>query len=126
MRRCRRPIAVIAIGLTILQAVLAGLATAHAAAALTETSFGVICHGNGAAAPADDPPGDAGKVLPICCVVCVTSAPPAALSHAALPIRFSPGCGRVAAAATGAAVSIAARAVRAGFSQAPPSLDESH
>src|SRR2546423_2052575 len=70
----RRPLMLLAACLVVLQAFLAGVATAHAAAIEIADPFGVICHGaDGGANPADPP--DAGKVWHLCCTFCLSSAP---------------------------------------------------
>jgi hypothetical protein len=121
-RLCRPPAAVPAAVLMVVQAFLAGLATAAAAGVLAGGEFTVICHGNGGA-PSDSgsTPGTPEKQRP-CCESCAAGAAPALLP---VPVvALCPHDWRPCASALWRAVSIplAARAVRAGPSQAPPSL----
>ena len=124
LRHRRRPPIAIAVVLTVLQTLVVGIATARAAS-LEPFEAGVICHGTGGqddsgTNPASNPASDSHKAL--CCVFCIATAqalPPATpLTSAGLP--------RVAdialAAPSQGVVLIARRAVRAGPSQAPPSL----
>ena len=49
LRQLRRPIVLIAVAILVLQTLVAGLATAHAAARLAAfgADAGILCHGNG-------------------------------------------------------------------------------
>jgi Protein of unknown function (DUF2946) len=130
LRRCRRPIVMIAAVLIVLQTLLAGGAAATAAADrnLQGLTGGVICHaaaGDGAGgtssaeAPATPAP-DTGQHGNLCCGFCAVAAP-AILP----PADGAPSCladARVvsAALAHGDRILPAWRAVRAGSSQAPP------
>jgi hypothetical protein len=127
LRRCRRPAVMIAAGLIAVQGVLAGLAVAQEALALTPSladiaDFAVICHGNGGAGSEHgSAPGPAENQHP-CCVSCAASAPPATLPEQLIVLRPD-RCGALKSPTLcAAAILIAPRAVRAGFSQAPPSL----
>ena len=121
LRQCRRPFIAVAIALVLVQTVVAGLATAQAAAFLEPFEAGAICHGAGGSA-SDPAQPDSGKAWDRCCAFCVATAP------ALLPVT-PPLAGRIAHAADRGQplpfrniVSIDRRAVRAGPSQAPPSL----
>jgi hypothetical protein len=120
LRQSRRPLIAVAIALTLLQTLVVGIATAQAAASLEPFEAGVICHAAGGQDPLSDPASDAHKAL--CCAVCIATAP------VLLPLMplVSEGRERVAdgtvPVASHAIVLIARRAVRAGPSQAPPSL----
>jgi hypothetical protein len=120
LRQCRRPLIAVAIALVVLQTFVAGLAVAQSSSFLEPFEAGVICHGAGGAEPASDPASDSHKAL--CCLFCAATAP------ALLPVT-SPVSGRIEHAAVGRVPSashdvvlIVPRAVRAGPSQAPPSL----
>jgi len=126
LRDHRRPVVRLAAGLLVLQACLAGLAAAHAAIMQSgefSAGFAVICHGNGGAS--GDTGSDPGlpKDWHSCCDACTAGAAPAVL-----PVLLDlPGADLLSTPASprprAAPVSIAPRAVRAGPSQAPPSLD---
>jgi hypothetical protein len=124
LRQCRRPLIAVVVMLVMLQALVSGLASARAAA-MSANSFdaGVICHGAGSGAepPAGDPSGS-GAARDLCCTFCAAAAP-------ALLTVTPPVIGQVERAGTDRLtlpardyVLIAARAVRAGLSQAPPSF----
>jgi hypothetical protein len=125
LRACRRPAVVIAGGLIAVQAFLAGLASAQAALMpipdLSGSGGAVICHGNGG--PTSDTGTDPAKSQHPCCEACATVSPPADLPLPPIVLRTDRR--RVLESLFPAAPSIliAARAVRAGTSQAPPSLD---
>jgi hypothetical protein len=117
---CRRAIVLIAAWLVVLQAFLAGVATAQAGAMLAFDPLGAICHGSDGAGPADATVPDANKVRHLCCEYCTSAAPafapPAAasvaVSQSGQPSRlpgFSPFT-----------IVISPGAIRAGSSQAPP------
>jgi hypothetical protein len=127
----RRPAVMIAAGLIAVQALLAGLSMAQAALMLTPglpdaAGFTVICHGIGGAGngTAQDPAdSDPAKNWHPCCVACVASAAPATLPAQPIGLRADrcPDCkSRFVSAPS---ILIAPRAVRAGPSQAPPSVD---
>src|SRR5215472_17433630 len=121
LRRCRPAIAMLA-ALVALQSLGAGLALVESSIALTPAlgDFAVICHGGGG--------GDAGsgtapepiKVGHFCCPACTGSGPPAVLAGAPVAVRtaFHQLLNLPPAYSNG--IAIAARAVRAGLSQAPP------
>jgi hypothetical protein len=121
LRQCRRPFIAVALALVLVQTVVAGLATAQVAAVLEPFEGAVICHGAGGSAPDPAQP-DSGKVWDRCCAFCAATAP------ALLPVA-PPVAGRIERAHDSGQplsfrniVSIDRRAVRAGPSQAPPSL----
>ena len=124
LRRSRQPIVLIAIWLVVLQTLVAGVAAAQATARLAPNAFdaGVICHGAGAAAPAESPAPDTDSTWHVCCTFCTAAFPPVLLHDARVAARFELGRACGTPAASGAAVLITPRAVRAGLSQAPPSL----
>jgi hypothetical protein len=116
LRQLRCPIVMIAAAILVVQTLVAGLATAHAAARLAtfDTDAGTICHGNGeeGAAPA-------GQAAHECCTFCTTAGPvtlspgTVVLGHLAIlrhadPLTPSRDLHRLP------------RAIRAGASQAPP------
>lgn len=110
--------------LLLVQAFLAGLTAAQAALVMTgRGDFAVICHGNGGVA--SDPgtlPGSPAKQH-ACCDSCTAGAPPALLPLPALALHDALGRTVGSPAWRAIAIPLAARAVRAGPSQAPPSLD---
>ena len=123
LRVYSRPAAVLAAGLIAMQAVLAGLTIAQAALLLTPglADLEVICHGSGGTASDDGTaPGPSQDRHP-CCVSC-TAAPPATLPEQSILLRVERGRAFQSPILPAATVSIAARAVRAGPSRAPPSL----
>jgi hypothetical protein len=130
LRRYRRPAIMVAAGLMAVQALLAGLSMAQAALMPTPglpegTGFAVICHGNGGAGnEAQDPANtDPAKHWHPCCVACAASAAPATLPAQPIGLRSDrcPVCKSPFFSAP--SILIAPRAVRAGPSQAPPSID---
>ena len=128
LRLCRRPAVMIAAGLIAVQAFLTGLAAAQAALMplpnlADDAAFAVICHGNGGSDSNNGSvPPEPGKNHHPCCVSCVAGAPPAMLPEQLIVLRSD--CGRVFKSPLfcAASIPIAPRAVRAGRSQAPPSL----
>jgi hypothetical protein len=131
LRRHRRAAVLIAAGLLAVQAFLAGL-TLTQALALTSNpgvgDFSAICHGNAGAiadsGAAQDPGGtDPATHQHPCCDACASGAAPATLPEQ-LAVRRTDRCGAAEAPAfCSLAVRITPRAVRAGASQAPPTLD---
>jgi hypothetical protein len=120
LRSCGRQAVAIAAVLMIVQAFLAGLTNAQAALLGAGADFAVICHGSGGAPPE---PGTApGEKQHPCCETCTAGAPPAVLPLPAAALRtiHCQPCGSPALRAV--AIPLAPRAVRAGPSQAPPSL----
>ena len=119
---CRHAITLIAAWLVVLQAFLAGVATAQAAAMLAApAAIDVICHGSGNGGGAtDNTAPETAKIEHLCCVGCTAAAP-------ALPPPAAPGLTEVRQIPRPAIVAsftfvISPGAIRAGASQAPPSL----
>ena len=117
----RHATVLIAIWLVVLQAFLAGVATAQAGAmAASDPLVGAICHGSDGAGPADTTAPDANKVRHLCCEYCTSAAPalapPDTISVAA---PQSPATSQLAAFSRFIIV-ISPGAIRAGPSQAPP------
>jgi hypothetical protein len=121
LRAHRRPMALIAAGLIVLQAFVAGFASARAAAITADPlGIAVICHGAGGSDPGDGTAPDPIKLAHQCCIDCMGGSPAATLPEQAVLLR-SDNCGESNAAPVRAAdVTIAERAIRAGQSQAPP------
>jgi len=115
----RRPLMLLAAWLIVLQAFLAGLATAQAAAVAVADPLAVVCHGGeGGANPAE--PTDAGKIRHLCCAFCLASAP----ALAAPEVVLNPRSARYAeppAILARVTIVFARGVIRAGPSQAPPS-----
>jgi hypothetical protein len=127
LRRCRRPAVMIAAGLIAAQAVLAGLAMAQAALVPTPNladvaDFAVICHGNGGAAPDNGTAPDPARNQHPCCASCLAGAAPATLPAQLIVLRFDRCRAVKSRIFCAASILVAPRAVRAGPSQAPPSL----
>jgi Protein of unknown function (DUF2946) len=111
----------IAIWLVVLQAFLAGVATAQVGAmAASDPLLGAICHGSDGTGPADTTAPDANKVRHLCCEYCSSAAPvltpPDAMSVAVphyRPTSQLSGFSRFI-------IVLSPGAIRAGPSQAPP------
>lgn len=118
-----RSIAVITAGLIVLQAFLAGLAGARAAAIMAADPLGiaVICHGAGGGSDSGDGTApDPIKAAHLCCIDCMGGSPAAMLPEQAVLLR-SELCDELKSAPICAKdITIAERAIRAGQSQAPP------
>jgi hypothetical protein len=112
-----RLIALIAIGTLLLQTFAAGVAGAYAVSAPADT-IGVICHGAAGDRPADTP--DSGKAAPDCCIFCTATS--AGIVNDAIAVRYVPRAVPASRNLSGPVIVIARTAVRAGRSQAPPSL----
>ncbi len=127
LRRYRRPAVVIAAGLIAVQAFLAGLVMAQAALMPApdlsdDAGFAVICHGNGGSGSDPGTAPEPAKSQHPCCLTCAAGAVPAAVPAQLIVLRADrPRL--LAPPFFSAAIRIAPRAVRAGPSQAPPSLD---
>jgi hypothetical protein len=128
LHRHRRPAVMIAAGLMAVQAVLAGLAIAQAALMPApnlagDAAFAVICHGNGGSdSNSGSAPPEPGENHDPCCVSCVAAAPPAMLPAQQIVLRADRGRVFKSPFISAVSIRIAPRAVRAGPSQAPPSL----
>jgi hypothetical protein len=116
----RRPIALIAIWLVVLQAFLAGVATAQAGAMLATSASDVICHASGSADPADSSAPDAGKAWHLCCASC--TAPAVAVPVVPAVVSIAPRIMSRQSALQRFVIVVAHGAIRAGPSQAPPTL----
>ena len=118
---CRRAAVLIAAWLVVLQAFLAGVATAQAAAMpASSRAIGVICHGAGSAAVYDGTAPERAPSPHLCCASCLSATPaivpPAAPSLAGV-------CDGSRPVAFASFLLVAPRgAIRAGPSRAPPSL----
>ena len=119
---CRRAIALIAAWLVVLQAVLAGMAIAQAAAAWTADPLAAaaICHGSGSAGSEQQPAPETGKVRHLCCAYCMSAAPAVPPPAAPNVLQSRPILRLVTY--SGFTLVLAHQAVRAGRSQAPPAL----
>jgi hypothetical protein len=117
---CRRPIALIAAWLVVLQAFLAGVVTAQAGALLAAapTDAVAICHGAGGG-PIDNGGPDSEKARHLCCTACLSA--PASAWPVAPGVSVLDG-GRDARLSAFAPfiIVLSPGAVRAGPSQAPP------
>jgi len=117
LRQLRRPIE-IAVAILVLQTLVAGLASAHAAAGFMAggTEFGVLCHGNGddGTVPRTDPAHN-------CCIFC-TGTGPVALTPAWVVLAQFRILGHSGARSAVHDLIRLPRAIRAGPSQAPPTL----
>jgi DUF2946 family protein len=118
--RCRRPIALLAVWLVVLQAFLAGVATAQAGAMLAAGPAEVICHASGSADPADGSAPDATKAWHLCCAAC--TAPVVAAPAVPAVVSIEPRGASRPSALQGFIFIVAHGAIRAGPSQAPPTL----
>ena len=114
---CRRPIVLIAAWLVVLQAFLAGVATARAGAMLAPDAA-AICHGSGGAGPADSTGPETAKLQHLCCAYCTVAAPALAppdapaVSRAWQASRPVVHCGFI--------ILISRGVIRAGSARAPP------
>jgi hypothetical protein len=118
LRRCRRPIVTIAVGLVLLQTLLAGLVTAQAAAANPFST--VICHDAAGAGSDDGTAPDTGKARPVCCTLCMAAAPALPPDHLPAVVRLKLGHAAGLSSPPCIVITLDPRAVRAGRSQAPP------
>jgi Protein of unknown function (DUF2946) len=119
--QARRPLALLAAWLVVLQVLLAGLAIGQAGALSVAEPIdaAAICHGAGDAAPGGTGTPDTGKAWHLCCTACTSGtagvAPPAA--HVSL---LEPRAAGHLLPSSGFTIVRAPGAVRAGPSQAPP------
>ena len=116
LRQLRRPIVLLAAAILVVQTLVAGLATAHAAARLVASGAeaGVICHGNG-----DDGSAPSGQAAHDCCTLC-TTAGPVALSPGTTVLGHLDMLRRAEPLVPFREPMRPLRAIRAGPSQAPP------
>ena len=113
----RRAIVLIAVWLVVLQAFLAGVATAQAGAMAASDPLGAICHGSDGAGPADTTAPGADKVRHLCCEYCTSAAPAVAAPDVPDALQRRPVSRQVAYSSF--ILVLAHQAVRAGRSQAP-------
>jgi hypothetical protein len=119
----RRSIALIAVWLVALQAFVAGFAIARSAAMLTVDPFHAgICHGTGGSTPAESPAGGPDKIWHICCAYCTAAGSPTIAPGTLALAEMQPGRDLEPFAYLPFSVSVSRGAVRAGPSQAPPTL----
>jgi hypothetical protein len=121
VQSCRHVIVAMATWLIVLQACLAGVASAQAAAMPALAAGDAICHGSGSAADRSDgtAPEDS-KAHQLCCVACTSAAPALVAPELPKPLQLAPASSPAVFASF--IVVIAPGAIRAGLSQAPPSL----
>ena len=120
----RFPIALIAAWLVVLQAFLAGVATAQSATmpGTDPLNAASICHGAGGSAPVDSPARQADKAWHLCCAYCTSAASPMVAPPVLGLAELQPGRDLRPPGFLRFTVSVARGAVRAGPSQAPPTL----
>ena len=118
----RRPIAVIALWLVVLQSFLTGVATAQAGAAMADPlAAAVICHsGGGGGDPSAPAPPDTGAAWHLCCSYCMAAAPALLPPSAQVGRADGSRCRLPVLPLSNFIIVIAREAVRAGPSQAPP------
>jgi hypothetical protein len=115
LRQLRRPIVLIAVAILVLQTLVAGLATAHAAARPAADAAGIIlCHGNG-----DDGTAPQGQAAHDCCTLCTAAAPVGVAPSLVVLARLDLVRNPEALKPSGGPHRLP-RAIRAGPSQAPP------
>jgi heme A synthase len=85
---CRRPIVLIAAWLIVLQAFLAGVVAAQAAAMAASDPINAICHGAGGAGANDGTVPQSAKIEHLCCAHCISAAP--AIAPPDAPRAFRP------------------------------------
>lgn len=122
LRECRRPLIAVAVALIVLQTLVAGLATAQAAARLSAGPFdgSVICHGAGGADRDADGAPASGAACEMCCALCAATAP-VLVSVTLLLVGHIGHADRLPVPARQPILTVR-YAVRAGPSRAPPSL----
>ena len=89
MRQCRRPIVALAICILVLQALVAGLATAATAARVAGFDAGILCHGT-AATPLRNRGSNSSPPAHDCCVYCTVAAPAALTPNLSTAGRVNP------------------------------------
>ena len=116
----RRPIALIAVWLVVLQAFLTGVVTAQSGTVPGSDPLGAICHGSDGAPAPDGTAPDTDKVRHLCCEYCTSAppvlAPPDAMAMAAPPYRPASQLAELSRFI----IIISPGVIRAGASQAPP------
>jgi hypothetical protein len=118
----RIPIALIAILLVALQAFVAGFALARSAVLSIDPIHAVICRGAGGSAPVETPARAPGKLWHICCAYCTSANSPILAPGTLALAEMRPIRGLEPVAYLLFSVSVSRGAVRAGPSQAPPTL----
>jgi hypothetical protein len=114
LRQLRFPIVALAVAILVLQALVAGLASAHAAVRLANFSdIAVLCQGN------SDDGAPSGAIAHDCCKFCGVAAP-AVLSRGLISLGSVEIVRFAGVLAPLADPKPAPRAIRAGPSQAPP------
>ena len=117
LRRSQRLLVLLAAAILVMQTLVAGLASGDAAARIA--TFGadaVICHDNG-----EDGSTPAGKAAHDCCTFCTNPGPVALSAETPVLDRLTPAF-RIAQADRFGDVRLMRRAIRAGPSQAPPTV----
>ena len=117
LRQLQRPLVMLAAAILVVQTLVAGMASAHVAGQLA--TFGadaVICHSNG-----EDGSTPVGAAAHECCVFCTNPGPVALSPDMPLIDQVAPAR-RADEADTPGDVRLARRAIRAGPSQAPPTI----
>jgi hypothetical protein len=117
------PIVPIAAALIAVQALFAGFATGRAAVILEPGQFDitVMCHG-GDSDPTGGPAPDPIDPRHLCCMACAAGPPPATLPKLPLPARADACRSLTSPLVPADHGRIVLRAMRAGLSQAPPSI----
>ena len=118
LRQLRRPLVLIAVAILVLQTLVAGLASAHAAARLAAdgTEFSILCHGNG-----DDGSVPGSGTAHDCCIFCTANGPVALTPTWVVLAQFRV-LRHAHARLSAHDLSRSPWAIRAGPSQAPPTL----
>jgi len=117
LRQSQRPLVLLAAAILLVQALVAGLASGDTAARIA--TFGadaVICHGNG-----EDGSTPVGKAAHDCCTFCTNPGPVALSADTPVFDRLTPAH-RIAQAGYFGDIRPLRRAIRAGPSQAPPTV----
>jgi hypothetical protein len=118
---CRRAVVLIATWLVVLQAFLAGVEIAQAAAMqASPAAIGAVCHGAGGATAADGTAPEGAGTPHLCCACCTSPAAAVAPPPAPQPVRVQQAPASVVF--TSFIFVIPPGAIRAGPSQAPPRL----
>jgi hypothetical protein len=115
LRQLQRPLVLLAAAILLMQTLVAGVASGHAAARIATFGDAVVCHGAG-----DDGSSPAGTAAAHdCCAFCTNPGPVALSADAPVIARLTPA-DRAEKADASVDVRPGRRAIRAGPSQAPP------